>query len=367
MTGTTLAQSAGVPSDRPAEPPVDPMEHREPEGRPPHREGREMRPPPEDRLPETFDREAFKQRIENRIKELASTQARLQKALEKLDSGAPLTDVWGEIGPPGSERFTGRGPAPRSNELGDRPSERPDRMKPGKDARTDKGSERGPERGERTRRPGDMNEGTPTTFSLPQASGEPLSAEEREKLFQYLEENRPATARRLREWQKNDHDAFEFFLDRVAARVREAGAVLKRDPDGAKLRMNEVENGLDVLDAAQKLRALYAAGSSDTAALDAARVQLKQALSGQMDARYAVHQHQITTLESQIGELRKQAEEMSAKKEARLSERCEAFDANIRDRATRPPGEPRFEGKSKREGERKPDHDSKPDPAPAPR
>lgn len=335
----TILTCAGMAFAQPA----DQMDNRPPPP-PDQREGRPGGPP--DQMPETFDRSAVKKRLENRLKELSSAQERLQKALEKLDSGAPLTDVWGELGPaPGSGRFSGGpgGPAPGNlgerykERLGERGKGKADGKPDGKPGDREMDREGGPKpRGDRRR--GDMSDGldAAAVLNLPPGNGEPLNGEEREKLFRYLDENMPRVAERFHSWQKLDPEGFDIFLSRMAPRVREAGAVLRRDPDGAKLRMEEVEKGLDVLDSTQKIRELYLTPDPDQAKLAEARESLKTALGAQLDARFAVHQHQISTLERQIQELRKQAEDMSAKKAERVSERAAAFEASIRERATKP-------------------------------
>lgn len=328
-----MVLGAGLALAQPAEQPADQMD-RPP---PPKGEARDRPGPPPDRMPETFDRDTVKKRLESRLKELTSLQERLQKAMEKLDSGAPLTDVWAELGPPpGGGRFNaGGGPAPGN--YGERLKERMGERGRGRDAKPSDRDGPGREGGPREyQRRGDMSErldNAAAMLNLPQGGGEPLSPEERDKLFRYLEENIPRVAERFRNWQKLDPDGFDVFLARMAPRVREAGAILRRDPDGAKLRMNEVETGLDVLDATQRLRELYLAPEPDQARLAEVRESLKTALAAQLDARFAVHQHQISTLERQIQELRKQTEEMSAKKADKIAERAAAFEASVRERA----------------------------------
>ncbi len=323
-----------------AEPPAKPDRKDQPADRPPPPpppgEGRERGGPP-DQMPETFDRDSVKKRLESRLKDLTTAQEKLQKALEKLESGAPLTDVWAEIGPrPGSGRFSG-GPGNFGERLNERMAER-GKGRDGKPSDRDAGAPRegGPRDGGPRGRRGELSESMEAAASmlnLPQYSSEPLSPEERERLFGYLDENTPKVAERFRQWQKTDPEGFDIFLSRMAPRVREAGAVLRRDPDGAKLRMQEVEKGLDVLDATQKLREIYASPEPDQTKLVEVRESLKTALSAQLEARFATHQHQITTLERQIQELRKQADDMSAKKAEKISERAAAFEASVRERA----------------------------------
>lgn len=263
-----------------------------------------------------FDRETMRARIENRMKDAEDFKARGARALEKLDAGAPISEVFQELGGGrGPGMGPGVAPGPGSGLAGDvtggrgRPGERLERLR-------DRMGEGGGGPGFR--------------------EGQPLNPEEREKLFAFLRERLPDVADRIETWRRVDPEALEMFLTRMAPRLREAGASARRDPDGAAIRLRELEGSLDVLDATQAMRVLFAAGGEpDAAKLGEARAKLRAGLERQLAARMEFTAHQIGQLEAQVADLRAQLASGDDGRKGKVEERAAAFEASIRDRATR--------------------------------
>lgn len=270
-------------------------------------------PPPTPTEPAPLvDPGVFRERLERRMEELDRQRERMQRAMARLEAGEAPSRVMRELLGPGMAREGGFG-RDAGNGRG-----------PGGDAQ--------PVRPFRDRFNGPGPNGGPPGGDFPGA-GLPLSGEERERALGIIQERLPSIHERLTRLRELDPVAAERMLDRLTPRLREAFNAMRRDPEQFELRARELESGLAVFDASMALRRLFAAGEMAGERVDAARGALREALGAQHDARLALQQHQIASLEKELARVRAEFDDAGARREQILDERTEAFMEGMKARA----------------------------------
>jgi hypothetical protein len=269
--------------------------------------GDQMRPPPggpespdrpgkDDVRMGSMDRDSIRQRLERRIKESERIQERLKAAIEKLDSGAPIGQVIREIGGPG--RLGGFG---------------------GEEIRQGEPRLGGPE-------------GQGSKPRAEEGGERRLSAEDRQRVADFLKERLPEVDSRIEKLRSIDPQAADRLLETLAPKLREAYFTLRRDPEAFDLVKREMEAGLASFDASMNLRMTLGEPGKDPAKVQAARDALRKALEDHFDARLAVQKRRVEALEKELSEMRSRIDDTTTRREEFIDGKMKATEANIAER-----------------------------------
>lgn len=241
------------------------------------------------------NRTAIKSRLERRLAEVQRIEQRMKTALEKLESGAPTGQVLRELGGPG--RLGGFG--------------------------AEDGLPEGPPGGDN--RAGGRGEG------MPRGDGEfrRLTPEERERVAEFLRERLPELNERVATLRSIDEKAADRLLETLAPRLREAFFTYRRDPGSFELLRNEMEAGVGVFDATLALRAIKLDPKADPEKIEEARQRLRAALSAQMDARLALQQRRVESVEQELRDMKARLDDIRSRRELLIDERLAANESFI--------------------------------------
>jgi hypothetical protein len=157
------------------------------------------------------------------------------------------------------------------------------------------GPEGGPRPGEGPGGPGPGGEG-------PRRG--PMTPEERDRLRAMLREHRPALVEKLDRLGKNDAKAVDRLLGAIAGRVSGLAESRDHDPDMFKLRGDELDNLVSVMDAASRLALSRRSGAPEAEA-QKVRAELRGYMEQQFDIRVRIQ-------ERQLQDLKRRAERMQA-------------------------------------------------------
>lgn len=231
----------------------------------------------------------FKARLERRLKELQDQQARVEKAIARLDAGDSPAQVLRE--------FEGLFRGLREARQGERAG--PDEIDRPRPPRGEEGPPDGMGR-ERPGREGPGREGPRDAMGELFGGGRPdrpLSQEDRERIMSFMRENMPAMADRIQGLLEADREGGTRVLTRLAPRLREAAEMKRHDEKGFELRRDEIVSGMGVLDAMRDYRdAIHA----DPSAADTAGAKLREAVAAQFDARLRMQEHDLEMLDQRV-------------------------------------------------------------------
>ncbi|GJQ30336.1 MAG: hypothetical protein HBSAPP03_22200 [Phycisphaerae bacterium] len=261
-----------------------------------------------------LDPENLLARLERRLADSKKAQEQLQTAIERLRGGASpaeaLRDLdliargpWGERGEGfGGRRFDGEmdppgGPMREGPGLGEPPSGPRDGMRPGEG----RGERRGEGRG----------------------MGQPMTDEAREWATTFLRENLPTLSARMDAMRQTDPAMADAMLGRLLPKLRDAARVKEQDPDLAKLRLDELRTGINVLESIRVLRQAREATADDPkreAGIRDATAALRSVLAEQHDVRMRLQSHEIQTLTKRLEDLRAELERKRSNREAGIDD-----------------------------------------------
>lgn len=274
--------------------------------------GPQDRPPPEDREAmgqPPIDREKLKEELTRRIEETKRTQARLEQALARLNEGGDPAEVRRETMPGRFRDRLRRGA--RENAPGlDRPIDTP-RGEPGNPPRGPQG---------------------------PKGDRAALTPEDRERMLKFLDEHMPRIGARFREAMKDNPQAAEGLLNRLAPKFRELEATEHSQPELFKLKVEDVRAAMTLQETARSWRGKL----HDKNATDDDKRQAREAISGavaaQYDARAALREQELKMLENRIGEAKREIDDMRTKRDQRINEEVDRWMGDLRG-AERKPGD----------------------------
>lgn len=212
----------------------------------------------------------MRSRLQRRLDEVTQEQERLRKALDMLDKGASPEDVMKALAPPGGE--------------GDRP----------RDRWRDRREGRGPGDGDRPPGP-DWRDPA-----------------QREKVMVFIRDNLPEVAAHFDQIKATNPDFAERIASRIGPRVMEIMAIQEREPDFAKLKLDELGNGLAIIEAFKQAR--DAQGNPDK--LKDARANLVARVADQFEIRTRLRQHEIDKLRERLDRLQSDLEKQRSQRDA---------------------------------------------------
>ena len=165
----------------------------------------------------------------------------------------------------------------------------------------------------------------------------PLTAEERDRLMARVSERMPRVAMWLKEVEGQEPQLVEAVSNRLAPQLREIERLRERDPEGARVRTEELVATIGVMRATRLYRvAVMRAGAQAPASAEALE-GVRSALIEQFEARLAARQHEVAALDARIQTLRADIDAELTGRDGLIDEAL----SRITQDATRPPrGEP---------------------------
>jgi hypothetical protein len=247
-------------------------------------------PPREAPLP--ADGPGIEERLQRRLDELSAERERLLAAMELARKGADREEVMRALRPPGAE-----GDAPRQERDGRPWDRRPDRMdgdRPGREG------------------PGRDRDGERPSFRDP---------EHRERVMAYLREHLPEVADRLDEMNESNPQLAERITSRLGPRVGEIMDLQEREPELASLKLEELRNGLAIIEAIRQCRE---AGDSPEQ-LAPARATLSARIADQFDIRARLNANEIERLRRRLDRLQADLDSQLSEREQTIQQRTDDF------------------------------------------
>jgi hypothetical protein len=232
------------------------------------------------------DRAALKARLDRWLADNKHQQERLEAAIKKFESGAPLPEVRSELD----------------------------------SARLRQGDQnRGP-RAPGARGPGDQG---PDHGPPPPAAGK-MS---REEVLDFLNKEFPEIGKRFQDANKDNPGITARILDRMEPNIREI--IAERDPDMKALRRENFENGFEVMRATREFIEAHRKEPQADATKEKAD-KLRTLLGTHFDLQIKLHKQEIVILERRIKQLRDELEKQP-------TDRQQFIEKRIEDLMNRPP------------------------------
>jgi len=163
-----------------------------------------------------------------------------------------------------------------------------------------------------------------------------LSPEQRERSIAFLRQHLPTLAARFNALQERNAAFADRMLSRMTPGIREAQSAERDDPELFELRLDEMRNGLSIMDATKKARDLASSADGSDADRRAAEAELREALERQFDIRSRVQSREIERLERRLARLR----EDLAEKRGRRDSFIDGVIEQVRRAPPRPAGGP---------------------------
>ncbi len=322
-TGTALSLHA-------AEPPMDPPARPEASG---------------DSAPENM-----KEHLDRALKETEQAQEKMRTAIERLNRGEDPAVVRRELDMPLLRLFLSRdaqgGPMGPGGRFRERSEERrPDEFMPGE--------QRGPEGGrrfepgqasrpmgpDRLGRPGEPRGpgggpggpgGGPGVRGGPEGPDGPgpggrgdLGPGDRDRLMAAMERDIPEFAARVKEVREKHPQLADRMFQRLAPRVRDVLKARETDPELFKLRLEELKDGLSVLEAihaSRQAQLLDDKAAGTAAKRSEAEKALRDAVSNAFDQRLKLDEHEATRVNERLNDIRAEIEKKKAGKDAAVDD-----------------------------------------------
>lgn len=238
-----------------------------------------------------FDRDAMRARAQRRIEELERELARMKDMLARFDRG-------GEPAP--GEHL--RSENARKGEMTPR-----ERMREALERR------RGDERG--------RGAGGALKGSRDGGLGDALDYE---SVRPRMLENAPMVVEMMDRLRERNREMADRVWQRMIPRMKEAVTLRERDPEGFRLKADEVSAGLGVILAMSEVR--EALGGQDEGVLAAKRAALREAVARQVDARIATQRHEVEALGQRLADLRKSLDAQVQDREKSIEERAKKME-----------------------------------------
>jgi hypothetical protein len=271
---------------------------------------------PRNRAPITVD--AMRKWLSKRLDASRAMTARLEEALGKLDKGEDPGEVQRSLGSALREHMqamraempgAGNGPngpnGPRpGDDMGGPMNDRPDRPE-------------GPGMGGPEGRPG---EGPGGPGAGPRGK---MSAEERQALRELVRENRPELAKKIDAFVGKEPRGADRVIEGVGNKFRDLPELRQREPELFALRLDELDNTIEIMQRTRVWRELREA-KADQPKLDAARAEVRKAMSDQFELHLKLQQHQVAKVKERAAKLEAEIAKMRELREKSLDERTDA-------------------------------------------
>lgn len=265
---------------------------------PPGRPARDE--PLEARRPAPLDRDAVKARLTRRLDDTRSMLARLEAAVERLDAGAPLSEIMAEMAmdAPPFGRPEGQGPGPR----------RP-----------------GPRMGESDHEPRQPGPQDPAARAT--------------RVREFVKRHLPLIAA---EFDRGGEPAGERLIAWLAPQIAELDSARQRDDELFQARLDEIRGAVEV---GRDLRELRHAAARPGATPESLREHLdaiRKSLGVQFDAKLRAQRREIELLLGRVERLKAEADRLESEREKQLDERLAELETMTRRRRDepRPPAPP---------------------------
>jgi hypothetical protein len=233
------------------------------------------------------DRAALKARLDRWLSDNKHQQERLEAAIKKFESGAPLDEVRSELNSaryprnPGEQPRGPRGPAARNGE-------------------------QGPDHGPPPPAPGKMS---------------------REEVLEFLNKEFPEIGKRFQDANTDNPGITARVLDRMEPNIREI--IAERDPDMKALRRENFQNGFEVMRATREFIDAHRKEPQAPATKEKAD-KLRELLGTHFDLQIKLHKQEIVILERRLKQLRDEVEKQP-------TDRQQFIEKRIEDLMNRPP------------------------------
>jgi len=276
-------------------------------------------------------RAALRERIEQRRAQLRRSQERIDLAIKLMDEGATIDRLREEY--PELFRPARGGGGPEGPDLLDGPpgagmggGRRPG-MRGGEGPQDERGMLDGPERFERGGPGGGPGggEGRPGGERGRDRPGadRPPTDEERAAMREFLRVGQPRLFEAFQELEERDPEEAKRKLVEMFPRVRPLLEMRQNDPQMFELRMKDLRNGREAMEAARWLAQHEQAGSSaGSDDLAKRRESMRAALLKQFDARTEIHRRELDRQSERLTEAR-------AELETRAAERNKSVEATM--------------------------------------
>lgn len=259
--------------------------------------------PPDRPRESLMDPKALTARLERRLAETTKTQDQLRTAIERLKGGATPADAMRDLDLLGRGMWNERGEGPRRGE---------GEMEPPDGPRDGPGREGG--------RPGDgRRDGGRGMGGPPQ----PMTDEAREWATTFLRSHLPTIATRMDAMRQTDPGVADAMLGRLIPKLREVERAQEKEPDLAKLRLDELRTGIAALEAIRtfrKARELPASDATREAKVADATKSLRAVLVEQHDVRLRLQAHEIQALTHRLENLRAELDRKRGAGESQVDE-----------------------------------------------
>jgi DNA-binding transcriptional MerR regulator len=224
--------------------------------------------------------------LERRLEESRAETARLEDAIQRLKSGAPIAEIRRALG-------AGRQRGPEGQGRGDRFD--------------------GPDRSDRPDGPGGPDGRRHERFGR----GGPMPPEVRERVLAFLKEHAPEAAERLAAFREERPMLADRMLDEIAGQLQELRGLRDREPEmfGVRLRAIRLDWDLRRL-AFDHARARHAAANGGPPADEAAfRERAKDLFSRRFDVSLEERALQVKDMEQRLTRLKAEVAEGAGKRE----------------------------------------------------
>lgn len=187
----------------------------------------------------------------------------------------------------------------------------------------------------------------------PGMSGPPQAptADEVHRLRAFVDENLPMLSRRLKEAERDDPQSAPRMIGRIAPRLREAIESRERSPEVFRLRVRELEQGFQLLDAARRTRrVIETEGPESQAAIDA-RARFRELAATHYDTQVELQREEVADLERRLTDLRSELDRKTKNRDAEIDERVD--EVLLRSSPARPGGPERGNREPRAPGQRR--------------
>lgn len=221
-----------------------------------------------------LDPDALRIRLVRMVERGEEMAVRGQAALEKLDSGAPATEVLEEL---------------RGN---DEPS----------------------------RARGDARRDTPTQRNPNERRSRPGGDEERLAIQQFLQTEFPELWAKFEPFLRQDPRDADRLLGRMAPQIREILALKQSHPELAKIKTAQMRTGLDFGEAARLYRLVLSNPDSTQSDREEALNEIRSHAEARFDAELEAKQLEIDRLEARLNQLRDSVSELEQRREQEVDQ-----------------------------------------------
>ncbi len=189
----------------------------------------------------------------------------------------------------------------------------------------------------------------------PGEPGQQPSMEEIRRLRALIDENLPLLAERLRAAERSDPQAAPRMIGRIAPRLREAFEAKDRSPEVFRLRILELEQGFELLDAARRTRRVIEAEGAESASAVDAKARFRELAAAHFDTQVQLQSAEVADLEARIADLRAEIDRKTTHRDEEIDARVDQVLRNSRPERLDGAGRPSRPSSEPGRGRRSPD------------